>query len=89
VVFANKSGDFFHHTDVLIISVTLYNFIEFHHHLYISHASPDDGLYGLKHVREIKTYVCVTEKPPHFYVVTVYTNHGMYLMMALCGPNMS
>lgn len=60
------------------------NFIEFHH-LYISHVSPDDGLHGRK---IIKTFVCVTEKPPHFYALTVYTYHGIYLMMAPCGPNM-
>jgi hypothetical protein len=48
----NKFSDLYYH----------YNFIEFRYCLYISRASPDDGLSGPKHVSEIiKTFISVTE----------------------------
>jgi hypothetical protein len=46
------------------------SFIEFRHHLYISHVSPGHGLSGPKYIVSeiIKTFVCVTVTSPFLFV---------------------
>jgi hypothetical protein len=49
---------------IYISTVDVY---KFRHLLYISHESPEDGVYSLKHVLRIKTFACVTVTPPFLF----------------------
>jgi hypothetical protein len=55
---------------VYLYILPLYKFIDYRHHLYISHMSPDAGPSGPKYVvhETTKIFVSLTEKHFHFYM---------------------